>query len=108
MDGTGNNDESNWLIAGSVSYPSAVVMVDGTGSIDGSNWLIAGSVSYPSEVVMVDGTGSIDDSNWLIAGKRNNGAYQLKYTIFLDSHSIANGPRVPFWPLLHRDGGGRN
>ena len=83
-------------------------MVDGTGSNDESNWLIAGSVSYPSAVVMVDGTVSIDDSNWLIAGKRNNGAYQLKYTIFLDSHSIANGPRVPFWPLLHRDGGGRN
>ena len=30
----------------------------------------------------------------LIAGKRNNGAYQLKYTIFLDSHSIANGVGV--------------
>ena len=43
---------------------------------------------------MVDGTGSSDESNWLIAGKRNNGVYQLKCTIFLDSHSIANGPLV--------------
>ena len=45
-------------------------------------------MAYPSAVVMVDGTGSSDESNWLIAGKRNNGAYQLKCTIFLDSHSI--------------------
>ena len=82
--------------------------MDGTGSNDESNWLIAGSVSYPSAVVMVDGTGSIDDSNWLIAGKRNNGSYQPKGTIFLVSHSIVNGPLVPFWHLLHRGGGGRN
>ena len=57
---------------------------------------------------MVDGTGSSDESNWLIAGKRNNGAYQPKDTIFLESHSFVTAPRVPFWHLLHRGGGGRN
>ena len=47
-----------------------------------------------------------DESNWLIADKRNNGAYQQKETIFLDSHSIVNGPCVPLCNLLHRGGGG--
>ena len=64
-------------------------------------------LAYPSTVAMVDGTGSSDESNWLIASKRNNGAYQPKGTIFLDSHCIVNGPRVPFWHLLHRGNGPR-